>query len=909
MQKMKLVICITAFLLLTSIFAFPAFSSQPPVDTTTYYIGTISQLRNVDPALAYDTASGELIHNIAEPLIWYGAGHIYLPAETSKVNSSDYSDKSYGGMLPYLAKYMPLVEKNTPPETHFGSNWTFQINTDKVYQDWVDPVGVVHSGQKVTADDVVYHFQRMLLFDSFESPSYLIGTPMFGSTGWFDGDPMFDADPDTVGIQPLNTNGAGERKASAAIQSHIVKTSPTNVTLYFELDYPAGGIAQILAQTWGCIEPKDFSIAHGCWNGTFYDGWSTDDPDIGVSNYPSSAASPLDTHSPHSQYASSSAEPAICGTGPYKLTYWDQAAQQWRADKFDNYWGGWAGNHVNTIIETGVDPWPTRKMMFLQGEFDSCVVNTANMYDLLDPSAGAMQKYTPIAGINLYYGQTTLVNAAFLINQNMSATGKFVPKVNGVPKPDLFSDIHVRRAFASAVNFSNFISGAYYGEAVHPASWWIDGFGTTLDYENKTLVAWDYNRALIIAEFAAAGITSLDITLTYNSGNVGRQIYCESLRDGLKEAMGAQFTVNVLAEDWGTFLTDQHAGNLPCWNVGWQADFADPDNFARPYMHSQGTFSGACNVDTDLGGTISAQVDDLLDYAISLPDGQTRNETYQTLQSIYHDRVWGVITVQTTGRTWLRDWVRNFEINQLYPGIYAYNRYKTAGGALQNVDIDVTHTITPVVSWPTVYVWKSKMTIGYQGVGPGASGSKAVYVYQIKVSRSDANSGLPLLATVVGIRRDNLTTSPAEKFAYPNSTTVLLGPSSSSTITLWWSEVTGSSTGGILPSSKTGVTWQIGARGDIAQAGAQDTNATNNYQTDGTVVAYSGLTGEINGDGIVDILDAITLAGVYGTQAGQARYNADANLNATPDPVSLKQVIDILDAITLANNFGKHIQP
>jgi hypothetical protein len=105
------------------------------------------------------------------------------------------------------------------------------------------------------------------------------------------------------------------------------------------------------------------------------------------------------------------------------------------------------------------------------------------------------------------------------------------------------------------------------------------------------------------------------------------------------------------------------------------------------------------------------------------------------------------------------------------------------------------------------------------------------------------------------------------------------------------------------------VTWQIGARADIAQAGAQDTNATNNYQTDGTVVAYSGLTGEINGDGIVDILDAITLAGVYGLQAGQTRYNADANLNATPDPVSGKQVIDILDAITLANNFGKHIQP
>ena len=908
MQKTKLIICITAFLLLTSVFTvIPAFSSQPPVDTTTYYIGTISQLRNVDPALAYDTASGELIHNILEPLIWYGAGHVYLPAQTSvKVNSSDYSDKSYGGMLPYLAKYMPLVEVNTG---HPGSNWTFQIDTTKVFQDWLDPDGVtVHSGQTVTADDVVYAFQRMLLFDSFESASYLIGTPMFGSTGWFDGDPMFDADPDTTGLQPLATNGAGERKASAAVQSHIVKTSTTNVTLYFDLDFPAAGLAQILAQTWGCIEPKAFVIAHGCWNGTFYDGWSSDaDPAIQVSNYPSSAASPLDTHTPHSKYASSSAEPAICGTGPYKLTYWDQAAQQWRADKFANYWGGWAGNHVNTIIETGVDPWPTRKMMFLQGEFDSCVVNTANMFDLLDPVPGPNQRYTPIPGINLFYGQTNLVNAAFLMNQNMSATGKFVPKKNGTPTPDLFSDIHVRRAFASAVNFSNFISGAYFGEAVHPASWWIDGFGTTLDYENKTLAAWEYNKALIISEFAAAGITSLDITLTYNSGNVGRQIYCEMLRDGLKDAMGAQFTINVLAEDWGTFLTDQHAGNLPCWNVGWMADFADPDNFARPYMHSQGTFSGSQNVDTDMGGVISTQVDTLLDYAISIPDGPLRNQTYQQLQSIYHDRIWGVITVQSTGRSWMRDWVRNFEINQLYPGGYYYNRYKTAAGALKQIDLDVTGTITPVVSFPTVLVYKKAMRRGYMGGGIG-NASAAVQIYDLHVKRTDAVAGL--VAAVIGLKRTNLTSSSAESFAYPNSTFVLLGPAPDLGITVRLIHYeTGSSTTGILPAQATGVSWQMAARTDVITFDCQDTNPANNLQNDGTVTAYTANIADINGDGIVDILDAITLAGVYGKQAGQTGYNADANLNLVPDPVSGKQIIDILDAITLANNFGRHNQP
>jgi hypothetical protein len=308
-----------------------------------------------------------------------------------------------------------------------------------------------------------------------------------------------------------------------------------------------------------------------------------------------------------------------------------------------------------------------------------------------------------------------------------------------------------------------------------------------------------------------------------------------------------------------------------------------------------------------MGGVISTQVDTLLDYAISIPDGPARNATYQQLQSIYHDRIWGLITVQTTGRSWQRNWVRNFEINQLYPGAYIYNRYKTAAGSLKQIDLDITGTITPVVSFPTVLVYKNVMRRGYMGGGVGNT-SAAIEIYDIHVKRTDAVAGL--VYAVVGLKRTNLTSSPAEAFAYPNSTYVLLGPSPDPGITVRLIHYeTGSSATGILPAKTTGVSWQMGARTDVLSFDAQDTNAANNFQADGTLVAYSVNTGDINGDGIVDILDAITLAGVYGKQAGQAGYNADANLNTTPDTVSGKQIIDILDAITLANNFGKHNQP
>jgi hypothetical protein len=54
---------------------------------------------------------------------------------------------------------------------------------------------------------------------------------------------------------------------------------------------------------------------------------------------------------------------------------------------------------------------------------------------------------------------------------------------------------------------------------------------------------------------------------------------------------------------------------------------------------------------------------------------------------------------------------------------------------------------------------------------------------------------------------------------------------------------------------------------------------------------------DINYDGSVNILDAISLSGAYGTNVSQSRFKPDADLN-------WDGAINILDAITLANNYG-----
>ncbi len=58
------------------------------------------------------------------------------------------------------------------------------------------------------------------------------------------------------------------------------------------------------------------------------------------------------------------------------------------------------------------------------------------------------------------------------------------------------------------------------------------------------------------------------------------------------------------------------------------------------------------------------------------------------------------------------------------------------------------------------------------------------------------------------------------------------------------------------------------------------------------------LIGDLNGDGIVEILDAIQAASAFGSYPGHPNWNSLADLDQD-------NVIDIFDIIILANNFGK----
>jgi parallel beta-helix repeat protein len=73
-------------------------------------------------------------------------------------------------------------------------------------------------------------------------------------------------------------------------------------------------------------------------------------------------------------------------------------------------------------------------------------------------------------------------------------------------------------------------------------------------------------------------------------------------------------------------------------------------------------------------------------------------------------------------------------------------------------------------------------------------------------------------------------------------------------------------------------------------------NTANNLYFDGRVVI--AIPGDIKGDGVVDIYDAIMLAGAYNSKSGDSNWNANADINGDG-------MVDIYDAIILAGNYGK----
>jgi len=592
MNSEKFFVCMISLLLL--IWLFPIVNSETVPNPDHMIIARRDLPENIDPALLWTTNDFELVLNVYEPLIFY---------DRERINS----------FAPRLA-----------------TGWN--VSADGLEYTFVLRQGVkFHNGDVLTAEDVEYSFERMLVLD-IKWPAAFLYDAFFGLAG--------------------SRDEYGNIIVNASMLDGAITRTDTTVT--FHLSRPYGPFLQVLS-VFGFIVNKDWCIAHGEWPGT-WDNWT-------LYNRPeNSQINMMDTEPPGPHID------AMCGTGPFMLDYYERGVN-YSLIKFDDYWGGWpapgANGYLQRVTVRGIWDWETRRDLFLSGELDSIEVPRMSAGELLGQP-----------GVRCVYPLPQLVCEAMFFTFNISATSPYLGVPGGLPSgtfnesgipPDFFADINIRKGFAYAFNYTKLIKDVLLGDALQPATPIIPSLPFYNPAQKKyTLNLTEAEKYFKDAWNGQVWANGFNLTILYNQGNIIRLRECEILKENI-EALNPKFHIQIQGVTWDTFNYLLNRNEAPIFVVGWLADFADPHDFAYGFMRSGRAFPSMQNYENET-------IDELVDSGVATTNETLRKEIYYELQKLYFEDCPAVPLYQPFGRRFEREWVQGWYYNTVI-GSYGVNYF------------------------------------------------------------------------------------------------------------------------------------------------------------------------------------------------------------------------------------------
>ncbi|QTA37417.1 ABC transporter substrate-binding protein [Thermosipho ferrireducens] len=582
---------------------------------------TIGEPDTLDPHLAYDTASGEVIYQVYENLI-------------------QYKGSSLSEFLPRLATEVPSVENGLI--TDGGKTYIFPIRKGVKF----------HNGNDLTPEDVEYSFERGLLYSPAGGPMWMLWYAIFGKYSVADlveevaGKP-YDELVDENG-EPLPEYKDVFVKVYTDYIDPAIEVDGDNVV--FHLVRPYSPFLNILAQgsSWSAILDKEWSIEVGLWDGKADTWWKWYDQ--------RKEESPI--------------YDKAMGTGPYKFVEWDRTQQKVVLEANENYWREPA--KIKKVIIWGIDEFSTRKAMLEKGDADIAYIPT----QYLDQVRGNPD-------IEIIEGLPTLSVTVLAFNWTIREGSKYVGSGkldgNGIPL-DFFNDVHARKAIAYVINYDAIISDVLkgFGKRVPTAlPEGLLGYDPTLPLYNFNLVK--ARQELMQAWNGEAWKKGFKFGVAYNLGNEARQRAAEMVKMYL-EMLSPKIKIDVVGLQWPTFLDATKRGELPIFILGWLADFPDPDNFIFTYYDSKGDYSGRQGakfrefVSTprpELGGK---SLDELIETASAEIDSAKRAELYAKVQKFVVENAISVPLYQPIAVRVHRKWLKGWYHNPMRPGddYYAY---------------------------------------------------------------------------------------------------------------------------------------------------------------------------------------------------------------------------------------------
>lgn len=463
-----------------------------------------------------------------------------------------------------------------------------------------------HDGGDLTPEDVEYSIERALVQDRSGGPIWMLDEQLLGV---------------------YHSTDAGFAAIDAAVEvdgDYVV----------FTLADAAWAIPwlQVLCGPWCSIVDKEWCVANGEWDGTEATWMDFNDPETG------------------SSYLWDEAN----GTGPWELEYWDPGIEI-SLVKFDDYWG--EPVQFERVITKKVEEWTTRKLAFLAGDADLVYVPLTYIDELVG-----------IDDIQLFTDLPNLTVDSFFFTFDIDPASDYIGSGlldgEGIPT-DFFNDIDVRKGFNYAFDWDVYIADGLSGEGAQRGSPVIDGL--TYFNPNAKMYSLDMDKAEEHLKAAFGGEVwekGFKFTLLYNSGNIPRKTACGIMAENLY-SINPLFQVSIQPADWrSVMIPNLVTSKMPMFQIGWMADYPDPDNFVFPFMHTDGTFA-------HWQGYSNPEVDALIEAGKFELDPAARQAIYYEIQDWYYEDAPGIMMAQGFARKYFTKYIHGFyynPMNPVYPG-------------------------------------------------------------------------------------------------------------------------------------------------------------------------------------------------------------------------------------------------
>lgn len=385
-----------------------------------------------------------------------------------------------------------------------------------------------------------------------------------------------------------------------------------------------------------------------------------------------------------------------CGTGPYELVTWIQD-DRIELELNDDYWRAteakvthpYAGTITDVTIKLNTDV--NSRMLNLQaGTTDAGYWPATNAFDIWNNATtigdGSLQSINP--DIKVWTGNPTfdVMFLGFNMNSYLNVTNDI--------RESPFTDWEVRAAISYAFDYDALIDNI------------LNGLGLQLQgpipqgmfAHDDDLFMYELDMAEAVTHWNLAMDNGLDdvwannsyeLNIYYNEGNTNREAAGLLVKQAIENIIAdpastdpsSTLTIDVQSLEWASYLFQVRNKQLPIFWLGWAPDYADPDNYAAPFVKSTGTFPSRVGLEGSFGesGVVwdHATVDGWIDDAAVETDDATRITLYGQVQEAIVDHcafLWGY---QGTSFHVEGAWMNGYVFNPMHDP-YFYHYYKTA---------------------------------------------------------------------------------------------------------------------------------------------------------------------------------------------------------------------------------------